>query len=420
MAVKLKGIILSVEDVLINQGKIDQKVFEQVDLLMKFFKLRGIKPVLLANRRWTVTDSTTGKEQILFDVLKEKYDDLVIFSRHFDNNIPPKPQKAATAYILKEMSWQTNEVVYIGSNENDMRTAVNGNLLFLRASWYNDNTDYGFKFSEPKQIARFIDTLCLREHFWSHEIKDGDFEYYALAPFSTMRSDYARYSSDAKAAAKFGQGHPDFWLSALVTSMYFTGIHERIDFIAAYPGHQAGVGNDKMNGDLMTFAKCFRKGYLHDFIVRHKTAMKSQTARVQGRTLDHLNQLNTIHLNKLPTKNYADKPYTNQPVKRGKTVLIVDDICTRGYSFESARKYIEETGAKTILVSWLKTINTNIAGLGATAKFNPHIPNLFNHDSAPLGTSYSYHQHLVDHQASDELGDQFRDFVNWNWPKEIL
>jgi len=55
-------------------------------------------------------------------------------------------------------------------------------------------------------LARFIDTHCLREYFWSHEIADGDFEYYELAPFNIMKPAFRKYSENARAAAKFGAG----------------------------------------------------------------------------------------------------------------------------------------------------------------------------------------------------------------------
>jgi hypoxanthine phosphoribosyltransferase len=120
----------------------------------------------------------------------------------------------------------------------------------------------------------------------------------------------------------------------------------------------------------MTFGKCFNKGYLHDLIERHTTATKSQTARNQGIVFDHHNQFNTIKLNKLPTKNYGNV-YKNAPLKRGKTVLLVDKICTKGWSLEAARKFVEGTGSKTIMITWLKTINTDIQTIVATPKFDP-------------------------------------------------
>lgn len=409
---KLKGVILSIEDTLLNTGQVKRDVFEEVKKLMAFFSIRGIKPILLSNRTWTVTNSN-GDKSDLFLKLEEQFKDLIIFSPQRDTKVPMKPSTAATQFVLDRMGWVSNEVIYVGSREDDMRAAVNGKILFLRATWYSNNTDYGFEFGSPKELARFVDTLCLREHFWSHEIKDGDFEYYALAPFSTMKPAFKKYSENARAAAKFGQGEVDFWLGALVTSMYFTGIHHRVDFIAAYPGHKAGVGNDKMNDDLMTFGKCFNKGYLHNLIERHTTAVKSQTARQQGIALDHHNQLNTIKLNQLPTKNY-NKSYIKPPLKKGKTVLLVDDICTKGWSLDAARKYIESTGAKAIMITWLKTINTDIQTIASPPLFNPYQPTIFT--NIPVGKSYSYHTYHVDGVASEELGDQLQQYIDWDWP----
>lgn len=411
---RLKGVILSVEDTLMNMGQIDQVVFHEVEKLMAFFKLRGITPILLANQQRFITNNETGEKRDLYDTLDNHFKELIIFTRQRDEKVPPKPQAAATQYVLNEMGWESNEVVYIGSNNDDMRTAVNGNILFLRATWYSNNTEYGFEFSQPKEVARFIDTLCLREHFWSHEIIDGDFEYYALAPFSTYKEAFRKYSENARAAAKFGQGDVDFWLGALVTSMYFTGIYKRINFIAAYPSHAAGVDNDKMKNDLLTFGNCFRKKYLHNLIERHTTALKSQTARNQGVPLDHHNQLNTIKLNRLPTWNY-NRAYANPPLGRGKTVLIVDDICTKGWSLDAARKYIEKTNAKTIMVTWLKTINTNYCTIGNLGNFNPYQANQFN--NVQMAKEYNYNQYLVDPNASEELGDQLEQYLNWDWPQ---
>ncbi|MBB1340035.1 phosphoribosyl transferase [Pseudoalteromonas sp. SR45-6] len=412
-AKRLKGVILSVEDTLLSTENYKKEIFSEVEKLVAFLKLRGITPVLLANRAWTITDKD-GNKKCLFEALESHFNNLVIFTRQRDHKVPNKPQSAATEYVLKEMNWKSNEVVYIGSSINDMRTAVNGKILFLRATWYSNNLDYGFEFHEPKELARFIDTLCLRTHFWSFEINDKGFEYYALAPFSTYKPQFKKYSENARAAAKFGQGNVDFWLGALVTSMYFTGIYKSIDFIASYPGHKVGSGNDKMNDDLMTFGKCFNKGYLHDLVVRHKDALKSQTARNQGIKIDYHNQLNTIKLNKLPTKNYG-KSYKNPPLQRGKTVLLIDDICTKGWSIDTARKYIEKTGAKVVMVTWLKTINTDFETIGELPNFNPYQVNDF--EKIMPGKYYPYHSNLVDPNASEELGTQLQQYLDWDWPK---
>ncbi|WP_237028201.1 HAD family hydrolase [Pectobacterium wasabiae] len=295
---KIKGVILSVEDILVPHGKVDGKIFSEVDRLIKYFRSKNIDFVVFTNRSWVV-----GSERFpLEEMLKARWGDFHYLCRSTDRKIPGKPKKEATQYVLDLMGWKSIETVYIGASENDMQTAVNGNLLFLRATWWAHKTDYGFEFSTPKDIARFIDIFCLRDHLWCHEIHDGDFQFYALAPFSTMKEEYTLYSADAKAAAKHGLGHPDFWTGALISSLYFSGVHNRINYVSVYPGHKVGFGNNVMDEAISIFGKCFRKNYIPDLILRHTQSIKSQTARNSGRDIDHANQLNTIHLNPIPHK----------------------------------------------------------------------------------------------------------------------
>lgn len=406
---KVKGVILSVEDVLLPRGTVDPAIFSEVNNLIKYFRLNSIEFAVFTNRYWWVGSSKSSLE----NKLKEKWGDFPYFCRETDGRIPPKPRAASTQYVIDKMGWNNQETIYIGASENDMRTSVNGNLLFLRATWWADKTEYGFEFDSPKDIARYIDTFCLRDHLWCHEIHDGDFNFYALAPFSTRKPEYTLYSEDARAAAKYGNGHPDFWIGALVSSLYFSGIHTKIDHITTYPGHREGTGNPIMDEAVSIFGKCFRKNYLPDLIIRHETAQKSQTARISGKKIGHLNQLNTIHLNKAPIKTGGSR-YKNSPLGRGKTILIIDDICTQGYSLDSARKYIEATGAKVISISWLKTINTDIEALGDIGPFDPYQHNTFT--AAPISKTYTYHQHIVDHLAPSELKTQFSRYENWDWP----
>ncbi|HEJ0402943.1 TPA: phosphoribosyl transferase [Serratia marcescens] len=406
---KIKGVILSVEDTLLPEGKVDRKIFEEVDKLIRYFRSKKIEFVVFTNRAWVY-----GNEKVpLENVLRDRWGDFTYLCRAKDRTIPGKPTRDATQYVLDLMGWESTQTLYIGASENDMQTAVNGNLLFLRAIWWANKTDYGFEFSSPKDIARFIDTFCLREHLWCHEIHDGDFNFYALAPFSTMKEEYTLYSADARDAAKHGTGHPDFWVGALVSSLYFSGVHEKINYVAVYPGHKAGHGNVVMDEAISIFGKCFRKNYIKDLIVRHKESIKSQTARNKNISIDHLNQLNTIHINQYPLRNEKTR-YKNSPLNRGKTVLLIDDITTRGYSFESARAYIEQTGAKVILVSWLKTINTDISMLKPYEPFNPYVQNIFT--NAEVAKVHSYKENIVDSLAPAELTKMFRSYKNWDWP----
>lgn len=406
---KLKGVILGVEDVLLPLGKIDGDIFSEVRNLIEYFKSKGIEFAVLTNRNWTVGDDKKPLEDLLF----EEWGDFPFFCRAKKPQIPAKQSAGSTEYVRKELGWEAAETIYIGASDTDMQAAVNGGLLFLKATWWANKTDYGFNFDSSKDIARFIDTFCLRDHLWCHQINDGKFQFYALAPFSTKKPEHTLYSADARAAAKHGLGHPDFWIGALVSSLYLSGVCHKMDYICVYPGHGQGSGNDVMNDAMDILGKCFRANYIPNLILRHKTAIKSQTARINGQAIDHLNQLNTIHLNKTPQRTPA-KNYKKSPLKNGKTVLIVDDICTRGYSLESARAYIEQTGASVVMAAWLKTINTDISVLSPLGKFDAYAANTFT--AAPVEKVHSYHANIVDYLAPTELTASFKAYEDWDWP----
>lgn len=410
MSTKIKGVILSVEDTLLRAGSgtTDAQVFAEVTKLIQYLRGAGIQFVVATNRAWTAAESKQPLKQYLY----ERWGEFPYFSLEEDPAMPPRPTAPFTRYVLDKMGWSDTETVYIGSTETDMRTAVNGDLLFLRATWYADHIDYGFKFSTPKEIARFLDVFCRREHLWGFEIQDGQFEFYALAPYSTMREDFKAYSMDAVAAAKHGRGHLDFWAGALVSSLYISGIHKRIDYIAGYPGHKQGSGN-VMEPAMAVFAKCFRMKFLPDLILRHTTAQKMQTARNNGIDVGHKTQLDTIRLNATPMKSKTAR-FARSPLNSKKGVLLVDDICTRGFSLEAARNYIEQTGATVIMASWLKTINRDIDRLTPIIKFDPYVANTFA--GTQVSRVYDYRSHLTSRDAPDELDKMLKAYDGWNWP----
>ncbi len=63
------------------------------------------------------------------------------------------------------------------------------------------------------------------------------------------------------------------------------------------------------------------------------------------------NQVTTIILNSAPTLGMGGLAYKNSPVRSGKTVLLVDDICTGRNSSEVGRVFIDANGACTICLS---------------------------------------------------------------------
>lgn len=404
---KLRGVIFGIDKVFVTQGASNDELIKQVGHLTSFLLSKGITPVVLANREWT-----SGKRP-LQEALAGILGDFPWFVANHDG-FPRKPQAASIEYVLRRMGWDPTETIYVGNTEHDMRTAVNGDVLFLNATWYGKTVDYGFEFATPKDIAKFVDVFCLRDHLWHYMINNG-VEFYALAPYSTYIPEFAEYSSDAKVAAKFGAGHPEFWTKYLISTIYFSELHKRIDYIAPYPGHTAGSTFNVIEDPMLIFTKCFRQTYLRDLVIRHTTAPKSSYTRNTGGLLSHITQLNTIVLNPNPLKGTGDSRYKHPPLHPGKTVLLVDDICTQGYSLEAARAFVTRTCANVICLSWLKTINRGYIRIDSgLPDFNPYERQAFDADIRT--TTIPYTMGITDEQAAAEVNQKLQSFINWNWP----
>ena len=410
---KLKGIIFSLRDVVVIDGDNDTAKLDEVFKLLKFVVSKGVTPVLISNSRWT------NNKKPIAEIISKSIGYQI---KHFiggENNMPYKQKAEASKYIKKVMSWGENEVLYVGSSKEDMQAARNGKLMFLNAKWHADNSPYGFEFESAKDIARFIDCCCIgvNDWFWTHE-SEG-LRVYSIAPLAEFSRAYpngARYSSDAKAATKRDMGNLPFWGRLMAAKLYFSGIAEEANYLAPYPGHKTISKKRLLTKSLKIIGGSMRANYLEDLITRHKDATKSSASRNQGLDPGHANQLSTICLRKDPMKTGASQArYKNPPLKIGKTVLIVDDICTAGYSFEAARQFINSTGANAIFVSWLKTPGAN--DYQKIKDLDPKIKPYEAYSSTNISKmTISNNSNVTNEFASDELAKAFESYKEWEWP----
>ncbi len=231
-----------------------------------------------------------------------------------------------------------------------------------------------------------------------------------LATFSTMYEPHAEYSRDFLRNIKDEYGHDEqFWAKYLCSTLYFTGLYENINYITSYPCHSQGDFPEVLIEPVTRFAKCFRGNYIPDLIVRHTTATKSQTSRA---TVDHLNQLRTIRLNPNPLKRGTER-YASSPLCSGKTVLVIDDVCSKGMSFEAARAYLEATGCRVISVALLKALRHGYEALHQL-QMRPYQTN--TPTAVRVRKTYPYRDHLLSDAAAVELRDRLRRYRRWDWP----
>lgn len=411
----IKGAIFSLTDVLVKKGKMDQEKFEEVAKLLRFLLSKGIQPVLVSNNLWTLKPSNVPFHDFL--------------SKHIGVELPYyqggvhmdyKQTASAMNTILADYGWVSHEVVYVGSTNDDMRAASNGGLLFLAAKWHGEHTDYGFEFSSPKDIGRFIDCCCITPKEWFWGIEDGNLRCYSIAPLGEYSKQYptaAAYSTDAKNAAKFGVGDLRFWGLLMAARIHLSGIGAEASYAVPYPGHSVDSEKAKLMTAVQVVAGSLRARYLQDFIVRHTNAPKSQNVRNKGGQPSPESQLSTICLRRDPLKTGPKGGrYKSPPSIAKKTVLVVDDICTQGFSLEAARAFIEAAGGKVVALSWLKTPGPN--DYHEITSLHPPIDNPFQ-AYAPQKVSTKVHQNagcVMNASAANEIADAFTRFSSWDWP----
>ena len=411
----LKAVLFGLEHVLVNEGKggIGSHTRSELTRLFELLRNNDIQPIILANRNWLHIDDESGEKENIDDSLKKLYGDhsLYITSRM---NLPPKPRKDIVEKVLGDHGLLNKEVIYVGTSQIDFNTAINSKILFLNAIWDQQLVSYGFTLKSPIDLARFIMTFCLREHYWFYKI-DTPVSYRSLSPFSTFIEHYKKLTVAARSAAKQGTNERHFFLNSLVATIHFSGLTSEFDYIACVPGHKAGFGNPVMDDVLYLLGNCFRKRYIIDLIVRHSDAPKSQSLRIKKLLPKPESQLNTIKLLKKPQKKLGEN-YKTQLKLSGKRVLVIDYFCTSWYSLEAPRLFLEEAGASVILMSWLKTINRDYNVLKLKDKFDPFSAQSFSNTEFTIN-HLIYNKYIVDRVAPLELSESFDKFKSWDWPE---
>ncbi len=399
---------------LLIKGDLHKEKLSETIKLIKYLNSQGIQSVIVSNANWTINPSKKNAQTF--------FSELCGFQIPYYQggvHMPYKQNAAAMEKILTLHGWSPQEVVYIGSTTDDMRAARNGKILFLNADWHTKNSGYGFHFTSPKDVARFIDCCCINLGDWFWAIEDGPLRVYSIAPlaeYSKQFPEASTYSTDAKYAVKFDGGNIEFWGRLMAARLHFSGIGNEAKYVAPYPGHTTNSQNMTLANSIKVASGSLSANYLEDFIVRHSKAIKSQKARNSGEFIGHDNQLNTIHLRPDPVRTGPQKNrYVNPPNIKGKTVLVFDDICTQGFSLEAARAFLEKRGAKVINLTWLKTPGGN--HYEAIKKLSPQIkkPFLPYESESVIKENYSFSSGIRNADAPNQLAHNFQKYSDWNW-----
>ena len=112
---------------------------------------------------------------------------------------------------------------------------------------------------------------------------------------------------------------------------------QHADIWTCYP---SSTGLPKLASAIATAGAAFSifpGQYIPDLFIRHRPAVRASTARRQGSDPGFSNQTNSVHLN----PRWINAIY-------GRHIIVLDDFCTRGHSFECARLLLLTAQARRV------------------------------------------------------------------------
>jgi hypothetical protein len=237
-----------------------------------------------------------------------------------------------------------SEIVWLGDSDQDMRSAVNGSVIYMHAGWSGSEYRYGVLMRQPNRVPVIV-ARCLAkasDWYWTLDARDRhalDVRVRALMDPECGGTPGLRVG--LKEMLKLRDQIPPFGpittvFFQLLGSIYSSRLHAETDVWTIYPG-RAGRLSRVLGPFAEEASRLFRDRYVPDVLVRHAVARDSGLGRYKGETVDFLNQINTVHLNAEQRHRII-----------GRRILVIDDFCTEGHSFECARNLLLAGGAASV------------------------------------------------------------------------
>jgi hypothetical protein len=251
-------------------------------------------------------------------------------------------------FIKERTGLQTNELIYVGDSDLDMRTAANSHMVYVHAVWAASHGRYGIPAPTPDWVAAVVEHIFRKQHHWYWSLDTQDRDGHRVRTMALIDGNGAGDSNlknDLIAVLKREESRKvgrmelrDFLVLHLIASLYGEGLTEEVDWWTTYPGRQ-GQRKQALGSLLEYGAKLFRDKYQPDLFVRHSPAIHSRDARSEGGLLGAIrNQVDTIHLNPALHSHLV-----------GRKVLTIDDFVTDGPTTEVARNMLLAGGSADVI-----------------------------------------------------------------------
>ncbi len=247
---------------------------------------------------------------------------------------------------LNEFGISQNQIVWLGDSDLDMRSASHARIAYFNAGWSNASYPYGINVRDPRLFSLVVRECFMKERYWYWKLDEKDANGASVEVMAMLDGNGAGILALKQGLLRFLKYGSDpmngpltvreLIMYHLIGSIYGDGLHTEADTWTTYPGSQGGP-NSAMEPFVHMGARLFRDRYVEDLLIRHNPALDSGQRRDQGRDVQFTNQANTIHLNSGHSSRIEEK-----------SVVVVDDFATAGFSIECARNLLLEAGAKDV------------------------------------------------------------------------
>ncbi|KAF2331496.1 phosphoribosyltransferase [Flavobacterium nitrogenifigens] len=255
-------------------------------------------------------------------------------------------------YISTKLNILFEDIIVLGSKDDDMILAANARILLLTADYAKKNNPddriysegYGIGILSIDRLYYFFDHYLniATPWFFSHSI-DESFKLFGLTNAMTgqMRDrTEIEICNHLRSHLKAGyeKGKSPFRIYSLL-SLYriFKEIRD-INYWACYPS-SSGEPNEALISIKEVLRKSFGSRTTQDLLIRHKPSVKRNMLSAGSRVSDGCDsQFDSIHLN----------PYYKGKIK-GKNFCIIDDFSTHGTSSETVRHLLQHEGANKVI-----------------------------------------------------------------------
>lgn len=246
---------------------------------------------------------------------------------------------------------QPHEMLYVGDDVMDWRSAVNGGCFFVHALWSKplDKGETAVALNEPERLWAFASHFLLHPPRWqvSLDVPKHRLKLRSLLEGNTvLPCDPGLGKFSLKDVFTFGKdvrvgGSParDLLLLHTLASARLEGLIPPRAFVCLYPGHLPGTFNAEMQSYVEITSRAFGTLFKSDLLERNSPAPDTSLERAKGRPQNatFAVQANSVRVNPKYTHKITNKP-----------VIVLDEFTTAGNSFEWARLLLLAAGAESV------------------------------------------------------------------------